>query len=273
MIAERRLCLIGNSHLAALHAGWAAAAPAGVEAVLVGLSTPRLAEVEVRQGYLRPSSDAACAEFIRFVPSGAFALATVDAFVVVGGGFGCFRLVETYAGARYTGLAAPAGGGAAGPALVSRAAFRRAVRDGLAATPGWRLAAELCRHGARVVMVAQPAPSAAAPPGAPALRLQRWAERVGDAAELGRILDEACEELSAGGVRVLRQPDASRAGPLLTAARYMNDAPKLAAGGDAGVQPPGDFLHANARYGCLMLAALFAALDLGVGPEPRLAQG
>lgn len=257
-----RLCLIGDSHLAALRLGWQAAPLPGLAPRFFPVRAAHLSELAPEGGTLRVTGPGARADWAAFGVTAPPRLASFDLFAVVGGGFGSFRAIDIYARARFAALpdAHRATAQEGGPALVSRGAFVAATADCIARAPGPRLALALARAcpGRPVLLVAQPAPLA--PQGAvpPPLALHAWAERVGDGPGLHAALEEAAARVAGrAGVLPLWQPEETRRGALFTDPRLGAGAPRL----DPDVtdaQPAGDFLHANAAYGAQVMAALAA---------------
>ncbi|MCC6007454.1 MAG: hypothetical protein JJU40_07235 [Rhodobacteraceae bacterium] len=258
-----RLCLVGDSHLAALRAGWGLARPGGVTPVFVPVRAASFGQIAPRQGRLVATGPDAAADWAGFGVDGPLSLGSFDAFAVVGAGFGCFRAIDVYARARFAALpdAARAVAAQPGPQLVSRAAFVAAVAGRMAAKAGPRLALALSAAcpGQPVLLLAQPSPLAGVAPQDPALALHAWAEQAGDGPGLRAVLSEASAGLCAGRVTPIWQPEETRLGALFTDPRFALDAPRLDPG-DTRPQPQGDVLHANADYGASMIARLAETL-------------
>ena len=261
----RRVLILGNSHLACLREAWAAEPSRWprLEATFLGAHKDLLLRTAVEGGRLRPATDAARAAFLRVNGTEEADLGACDAIIIVG----CMIATATAALARrdmrWPGLPSLDALGdlaAMEATLVSRPAARAAVAAALGARLGAALARHLGPHVAAPIWLAcQPRISAAAHERPlPTTRGTLAAIAEGDGEALSWLHEDAARDAAqASGAGYIPQPEATVQDHLLTARPYMDGAHRL--GPRPGLpQPRDDLMHANARYGALMLDAIAA---------------
>lgn len=255
-----RLCLIGNSHLAALALGWRQIAPRypDIAITFFGAKASFLDGLRVFDRGLRAEDDD-LRKKIEWLSGGISEIVVddYDAFWFVGNEFGVHTVLAPY-------LAYWAEAHTPDPKRtpVSDALFLELGEAALRGT----LAMDLFRRlrqttDAPVSFVCQPEPSAAALESREG-RTQafRLAERQGDRVALAEQAARVFASIEARErVTVLRQPDETRAGPLLTQAHWGRGSVRLQRGlstehGDH------DLMHMNGDYGAIMLAACLDTL-------------
>ena len=248
-----RLCLIGNSHLAALVLAWRELEPRypGVSITFFGAKGRHLEGLRVSECGLRPDTDALRDKLLLFTGGVTEIVAEdYDEFWFVGHEFGVPAIVNVY-GANW------AEGHRPDPERrpVSDLLFAELADAALRGT----LTIELYRRlrqvtDAPVRVICQPAPSVAALRSSDARYCDFWlAEAQGDRPTLQAQTDAALDRIAdAERIRVSRQPEATRAGPLHSSEAFARGSVRLGEGlaTEHGQQ---DCFHMNADYGCLML--------------------
>lgn len=267
-----RVLILGNSHVAAPKSAWAAERgrwPA-LQPRFVGGHGEVLGALRAEAGWLLPQTADAAEGLVRLNGDNRFALGDYDAFAVIGCGIGLHRAVLMYRGARLSDFPSVAGGMDPPVPLVSRAFFRAALAEQLAATTGARLAAEilagLAAQGrqAPVLLSEQPRPSTEAGKADGQVAGFLRARRLGDAVALAE-LHEAAAAAAVPGARFLPQPAETRADALFTRPAFSAGSLRLTRGGPVA-HPADDHIHGNAAYGAALLDAIVAAL----APPPPL---
>ncbi len=264
----RRICLFGNSHIAALKEAHRAGPDRwpGLEMQFVGLHGELLMQTVIRDGRLAPQSDAAAEALQAISGLSEVDLRSFDAFVVTGCNIATFSAVTVYGGLRWPDLPSldrQADLAAMRPILVSEGVARATLVAMLAERLGLRFIRHLRAGTDRPIwLTQQPNVSASVLEGeTPAkLRTHLRAMARGDAAHIARLFAEVaplatCE----AGAGFLPQPAATVVEDILTDTAYCEGATRLAA--RPGIpQPARDFLHANAAYGALVLDQISGAL-------------
>lgn len=258
-----RLCVLGNSHVAALKDGWAAHPGRwpGIAADFVGAHRDLLLRTDIRDGHLVPATDEARDAFAKLAGIESVDLAAYDGFVIAGCLIGVHSAATAWRDMRWIGLPSVA----ACPDLATmrpRLVSWPAARETLVARLSDRLGLRLARHlrtgtGRPIWITSQPRVSAAILT-APRKGTISHAEalRTGDAPGLSALFDEAAARAAAASRAVfVPQPPETIERHILTALPYMQGAFRLAA--RPGLpQPPDDIMHANAGFGALMLDAV-----------------
>lgn len=255
-----RLCLIGNSHLAALALGWRQIAPRypDIAITFFGAKAGFLDGLRVFDRGLRAEDDD-LRKKMEWLSGGISEIIVedYDMFWFVGNNFGVHTVLEPY-------LAHWAEGHTPDPKRgpVSDALFLELADAALRRT----LAMDLFRRlrqttDAPVRFVCQPEPSAGALTSREGRTVAfRLAERQGDSVELAAQAAQVFAAIEArDGVKVFRQPEETRAGPLLTHAHHGRGSVRLQRGlttehGDH------DLMHMNGDFGAIMLESCLATL-------------
>lgn len=260
-----RLCVLGNSHLAALRDGWVdhPGRWPGISADFVGAHQGLLLQTEIRDGRLVPVTAAAREAFRRLSRVESVDLGAYDGFVIAGCLVGLHSAAVLYREMRWTRLPSVALAddlATMAQRLVSYPAVRATLEARLADRLGMQLARKLRAATDRPIWItSQPRVSAAIRkvPRA-ATRSHAEALRNGDAAALSALFEEgAARAARAAGADFVPQPAETIDDAILTALPYMTGARRLAV--RPGLpQPPDDIMHANATFGALMLDAVAA---------------
>jgi len=270
--APLKLCIMGNSHLAALRHAWTTHPNrwAGIDAHFVGAHKGLLLETQVNDGWLRPSSDASKAAFARLGGGRGIRLADYDGFVLAGCLVALSLSASVYRRLNWIGLPSVAEHEnlAQDPKLlVSRGAAIATMQAKFAGRLGPKLIEHLRPHTpAPILLTSQPRASAAVLGSSdPKTRAHRVAHTLGDSRELERVSEQAANRaiVAAGGIYI-GQPPPTITDHILTDPAFMLGAMRLTAKGDQQ-QPKDDVRHANAAYGALVLDQI--ASHFGVNPH------
>jgi len=236
----KRLCFIGDSHLACIRKAWD---ETSADATFFALPGRGMARIEVRDGTLS-SGNPDVVRTLKLVSGGLERIdAAYDAYVLHAMHLGTAVALTLLRDMREVG--APA-------ALVGRADFRAALRDGIESSIAVTTLRKL-RAIARAPAVVSPTPLADTQFAA----LRASLVERGAAAALARLFAEECEAVCASlDARFVPQPpETLDADGLATRAEYARDAVRFADG-----KPSQDSSHMNARYGARVVAAVTAAL-------------
>lgn len=262
-----RVCIIGNSHVAALREAWLQEPGrwSGFSVTFLGAHQDLLLQTEVRDGRLIATTDAAAQTFQKISGVTEIELDAHDVFVIAGSSVAQATALQIYRDARWVSLPslATVSDLATMPEqLISRAAAQATMRAALSTRLGPRLAQRL-RGGTRrrIFLTAQPRVSEIILKSPrPVTRLHNIAIKNGDAAALGQAFEDAAVQVLAQSDTIfLPQPGQTVAHHVLTAQSYVKGANRLAASLDVP-QTKDDIIHANGAYGALVLDQIAAAL-------------
>lgn len=256
-----RLCVIGNSHIAALKLGWdrliAEAVPGWdtVEPVFFGAPSDGMRHVGLQGTALVPTRPKIAGHF-RALSGGydRIELSRFDAFLLVGLNVSSKRILRFYKSHAWVGLC-----GTAGKTLVH---------------PDFATAFLTERYGA--TQLVEHARTIAQATGKPVLALAEphWADwarqapegtsdygweaaiRAGDGPALGQMFETAVAAALAPHARFIAQPAATVADGITTRGTYNKEASRLISGEGGGT----DASHMNAEFGQALWAALRPAL-------------
>lgn len=255
-----RLCVFGNSHIAALRAAWAADATRWprLDLRFVGAHGDLLLGTRIQDGQLVPVSEATRTAFQRLSRVDQVDLSAFDGFVIAGCLVAMPQAAMVYRDLRWPGL----------PSLhkvpdladmphllVSRAAAQATLEAVLTRRLGPRFAWHLRRGTDMPIWIAsQPRMSEAGlAPRATRLRSYVAAHKAGDGAALSSVFEDAARAAAEkAGAAFLPQPPQTVTHHILTARAYMQGAVRLSQQPDLP-QPPEDVSHANAAYGAAVL--------------------
>lgn len=247
-MAARRICIIGDSHAAALKAGWDTIkdGETGRDVAFFAAPLPLLEHLAVEDGKL-VAADERLAEHFGHTARGATAIgADHDANIVCGQGLGFTGMLFVYNHCRAIGMAP-----LKGALQLSRSAFDAAVDEHLGASRAIRTLEKLRQVSrAPTLLIATPIPARARRP-------QVWTrlEANGDKERVLSIFRESCARLATRhGAVFLPQPAETFVEDMTTRAELARGAARLTAA-------PDDLYHMNAIYGEIILRAAFAALD------------
>ena len=263
----KRVCIFGNSHVGALKEAWTdnPGRWPGVKVQFVGAHKDLLLQTASVNGRLVATSDPAKRAFQTLSGIEAVNLRDFDAFVVAGCLVSLANAANTYRDCRWIGLPSleSATDLADGPErLVSYPAARDTIAASLATRLGPRFAAHL-RNGTDrpIYLTSQPRVSASIKAKRRvATRAHHVALENGDADGLSAAFeDAAARTMAEHGAHYIPQPPETIEDGILTARPYMDGAHRLTAGARIK-QPNDDIMHANARYGALVLDQIIAAV-------------
>lgn len=255
-----RLCLIGNSHLAALALGWREIAPRypDIAITFFGARASCMDGLRVSERGLRPDTPALAA-MLRQLSGGPDEIVAddYDIFWFAGHEFGLDPILDIYSGCW-----AEAHTPDADRMPVSDQLFAELCVAALRRTMSMELYRRLRQvSDAPVAMLRQPAPSFRAFKTKDARYAPyRLAGRKGDRASLGRQADSAFARIAREeGFKILRQPGETCITALHTLATFARGSVRLD-DGLTGAHGPNDAMHMNAEFGALMLDAHLPAL-------------
>lgn len=256
-----RICLFGNSHIAALRS---ARAPSGrrdrLRIDMVGAHGEGLMETRVEDGILVPTTPGAAHAFRRFGGGDGIDLEAYDAFGIVGCQVSIAQAVARYRHARWVGMAALAQEedlATMGPRLISRAFFMEDLAHRLSETLGGRFADHLRQSTSKpIVIISQPRPSVRVLQSAlPRHRPFASAVKMGDARLLSAVFEESARTMAAAvTARFIPQPVETIEDHITTGRDWTDGALRLSESDKP--QPEEDTLHANATYGAEVLKSL-----------------
>lgn len=262
-----RIAVIGNSHLACLREAWAGGAirREGRATDFLGLHGDGLLDTVIEGGTLRAASDATAAQLVRLNGTDRLRLDGVAAVVVAGCMMAPATAARIWRDMRWWGLPSLHAAGDLADleaAFVPRAAAAAALRAHLEASLALRLARRLVTAGVRVLVASQPRPCETVLDRPRPLALSaRAAVMAGDGAHLSAFHEGVARATcAAAGALYVPQPEATRMRGMLTARPFTEGALRLAPR-PGQRQPPEDAIHANARYGAVMLGAIWAAVE------------
>lgn len=248
-----RLCIIGNSHVAAFATGWKEIASAwpGVEVTFFAARGARLRDLVVRNGALRAKNDAV-RQSLEWTSGGRgeIVAADYDAFWLIGLRFGVRMIMDAYETA-WSESHAPD----PGRAPISDAAFARAAEGLLRGTVAVKLHDQLrAITTAPIHLFPQPNPSVEGLDIAdPGVEPFQRALRLGDAPAVWRQYLDARNAVAAERGLVFRdQPDDSRVHDIFTSDAFGRGSVRLSEG-LSEEHGETDFKHMNAAYGAMML--------------------
>jgi hypothetical protein len=248
----KQVCLIGDSHTAALRHGWALVRQDFPEIEIAFFAAHRryMGDLAVEGGRLVPQSEDLRLRLNRGKPEPAIA-ADCDRYLLCGMDYSIYQVMNKLMRFRSEDQAPD------NRAPVSSACYRLAMTGCLRGTASMQVARKLRAITARPMTIV-PAPRIS---DATELKLYPKLEETGDADRIADYFaaasDILCREVDAG---IVEQPPETLRDPLRTLAVYAKDAPREF---DELPRPEGwkDYQHMNAAYGALVLRALFAMPD------------
>jgi len=244
-----RLCIIGDSHVAALKQGWDTIQgeyPSLDVAVFAGISRT-MKDFKVKEGKLVACSEALRRQLRRFSSGGTEVTGDYDAFICTALGADLrLALLETLRAAD-----------AASPPKERQRIFRRAIRKLLRRSEAHQFMSRLRKiTEAPLLLIGRPYPHAetmvewkALPPAEQQGLTEIYAQI------FDRVLTKSC------GARFLRQPVETLDPhcPLATSLHFFRKPARV----DPKLDGLDDGAHANADYGAIVLKAALRALGLG----------
>lgn len=241
-----QVCVIGNSHAAALRQGWKSIAGDFPGVDLTFFAAPRhlLREVTFRDGALTPA-DEQLANFFKMTSGDKteIRLSEYDRIIIAGAGIGVVRFSEIYRTHRPFQMLSD------GTTPISESCLLASALGFLASTPGFRIARMI---GTPVSFIPEPIP-------APGLaETDRWRPIWSDArvrqnanVTFRKALDDACTKLNS---TILHQPRET-VGEDFTHPQFSRDSMVFTL---KRKHRQDDFCHMNGEYGATVLRRLFA---------------
>lgn len=251
-----RLALIGDSHLAALRAA-AEDAPPGPALTFLAAPNNLMEDVRLDGPVLTPTTEATRVAFQRFGGVDRLDLSGFDAVVLVGLQLNVFWAAALYRAHRFRGQKGWRQHDPKRP-LISRPCATETLRARLMSARALRLAGRMAQVlTCPVVLVPEPRPGLAILAPGQRFPAFRRLHANGD----GALVSEMFETAAAGlPHRVLPQPADTILDGMFTAPDWSQGAQHLPGDGKGdGQYPEGDFLHANRRYGALVLSQVARA--------------
>lgn len=270
MSAPLRLCLIGNSHLAAIKLGWQLLASKHPDVVPTFFGSPRNSLRELHwQGAALVCRSEPVKHNLQMTSGGLseIDLRNFDAVLLCGLGFGLRQLARVYISHRHMGL----GNWPDAVQRVSRACFQDAVSGQMRQTLASRLG-HLIRERTAVplLLVPTPMPVDTLLEGGDQDIIECWRPMIdsGDPSVLIAEYQRACAALVPPFSGILQQPEATLASPVTTHPSFQHGAVRLTEGLNER-QPEGDVSHMNAAYGAQVLQLALAEINrLTAATEP-----
>ena len=255
----KKLCIIGNSHVAAMRNSWRTwgQVDLGFDAEFYAYKDTRIeSEVTLKNGELTiegaqfwcfktGSSDQQCS---------AVPLAGFDSVILTGLGFGPECVVKLYKRYGYFGL------NGRRPQVISRDMFKSAASDALNDTAAIKLATAIKQESGHVpFLVPSPFPSERgfSTVDRPAMVPWRLAVENGDIAELIAMYDELKTEVLATSARLINQPETTKANAYSTLKSFSENAATTL---NERLRRDDDFRHMNDHYGIVMWKEIRSAL-------------
>lgn len=257
------ICIIGNSHLAAVRQGWPAleAKFPRTKVTFYGAPGDKLKNLTVENGILRAGSiDLAKSMRTLDMPI-TLDLEQFDAIILVGCQIGLFHVMDdavvtadmpSYRGRTWWRRETRQ--------LVSRQVKGQLVRSSLEATFGYRIVKEMSAQAAPPIYVcAQPFPATTILKPKMKRELFRRAVDTGDAPVLAEIFNDAVRSTFAGLAAVRLQPTHTITQGICTVDRYTTGSIRLA---NRRIEhDEADILHANELYGMAVLDDLLPQIE------------
>lgn len=255
-----RLCVIGNSHIAALKLGWDAvlaeggAERAGITPTFFGAPRDGIRHVKLEDDCL-VARRKEIADYFRLISGGQdrVRLDDYDAFLLVGLNVSSKRILRFYKTHAWVGL-----GGVAGKVMVHPAFARDFLAERYADTRMVDMAGTIrAATGRPVVAVAEPhwASWARTASDVPDYGW-RAAILAGDSAAIGQAFGQAVTEALAPHAIFVPQPEETVEDGIMTRAEFNKDASRLITGEGGGT----DASHMNGAYGRAVWSAVARAL-------------
>jgi hypothetical protein len=256
-----RLCVIGNSHVAALKLGWDRLIAEGIPGwddvtpVFFGAPSDGMRHVALQDGALVPTRQKITGHFRQL--SGGYDridLQAFDAFVLVGLNVSSKRILRFYKGHAWVGL-----NGTTGKALLHPAFAAAFLTERYGTTQLVEHARKIAEVSGRPVLaLAEPhwAEWARAAPEGTADYGWDKAITAGDGAALGALFEQAVAAALAPHAVFVPQPAQTIADGVTTRAAFNKEASRLISGEGGGT----DASHMNAEFGLALWQAMAPAL-------------
>jgi hypothetical protein len=251
------ICLIGNSHLAAIKLAWDEIQGQFPHTVLqmFGSHSASLKDTSLDSGRIVPTTKQVARNFKWTSQTNAIRLNKYAAFYIISGGFSSLPIFRLYSEWGYYEL------NGRRKFLVSQDCFRRAALGWIRSVPAMHLL-RLIRSGseAPIYLCAQALPSdeCVDDPDCDIEHKDAIANR--DDAKLFGLYLDICRELTGDNIFVIQQPDSTKSGIALTRREYSRNSVGLTPKFDLE-HAPNDYFHMNRLYGEEMIKMMFGAAD------------
>jgi hypothetical protein len=256
----KRVCLVGDSHLAAIKSGWEIVGREypEIEASFFGAPAEKSENIAFESGRLVPKTEQA-ARYFKLTSGGQefMSPADYDLIVLVGFGFSLGPVIRGYRSFRTDSQRYREGDFQ----LVSSAYFDEIAAYQLGETFGARLQREIraasnvdvrCCATPMCCVTALEEQEHYTANGKLQFAALRKATEWGDLESLAVAYESALSQLARGGVLALAQPEETREAFIFTSPEFSTAATKL-----GGSNTRNDGIHMNSRYGDLMLRRIF----------------
>lgn len=255
-----RLCVIGNSHIAALKLGWDADTAAGqarrdlFDPTFFGAPRDGMRNVDFADGCLVPTRKDT-ADYFKLISGGQdrISLADYDAFLLVGLNISSKRILRFYKTHAWAGLT-----GTAGKVVVHPAFAAEYLAERYADTRMISIATTLRRGTERPIFAVAEPHWASWAKSASEVSNFGWAAAIatGDAPAIGQVFLQAVRQAFAPYGQIVAQPEETVEDSIMTQAAFNKDASRLITGDGGGT----DASHMNAAYGQAVWSRLATAL-------------
>jgi hypothetical protein len=243
-----KVCIIGNSHIAALKAGLPDVSLGDVEITFFGAPGECLNDMMLEDGIMfAPTEELRRIVRITAGDQGDLRIRDFDAFVVIGLEFGVLPVLRTYRTHRADSHVFRIGA----QQIVSDRCFDQTVYDLLNESPAVKLVRRLRSVTDRPILLCEQAA-----PSESIADFAGWWRQLADSADadaLRELVERTIARLPlSAGVSVAPQPEETLVRPILTAQEFSVGSVRLT----PSVQdqhPDTDYAHMNATYGALVM--------------------
>lgn len=260
-----RVCMIGNSHVAAMRYAWDEIAEAnpGLTVDIFAQHALNLASVELLDDGRLRLPEKPFWHFARNAEAAttrAVNLNHFDVFVLVGLAFGPINVFRTFRRYHFYGLKSKRQLG------LTRDNFRKAVWQTVEESAALHVATLIHSYTAKPVLLLEtPLASEKGFSDADKPSMQSWraAAENGDGPALMEIYAEMCAEMKSRNIVLVPQAEETKASAISTLQRFADNAGRTRSSDD--VRPEDDYLHMNTAYGEIMWRETIAAIErLGI---------
>jgi hypothetical protein len=260
-----RLCIIGNSHLAALKLGWdALAEKPDLQPTFFGAPSDGMRHLRAEGGRLIPKRRDIAEHFARMSGREDIRLDDYDAFLLVGLNVSIKRILRFYKTHAWAGLK-----GISGKVLVPPGFARDFLTERYGDTLMGLMAGQLA--GRRVLAVAEPFWAEWIRKGAPDTPDYGWEAAIsaGDGPRIGAMFAATVDASLPAHAQFLPQPERTVAHGIMTASDFNKEASRLITGEGGGT----DAAHMNADFGKALWPGVAEALAQPGAKERSAALG
>lgn len=255
-----RLCVIGNSHIAAVKLGWDVAQSdgradmGGIAPTFFGAPRDGIRHAKLEEGSLVPKRKDV-AEYFKLLSAGQdrIRLTDYDAFLLVGLNISSKRILRFYKTHAWVGLS-----GVAEKVVVHPAFAREFLAERYAKTRMIDMASTLRGAVDRPILAVAEPHWASWARSAPEVADFGWGAAIaaGDGTAIGRTFDHAVTDALAPFATFVHQPDETVEDGIMTRTDFNKDASRLITGEGGGT----DASHMNAAYGRSLWSIIAKAL-------------